>query len=683
MALSSGEIGPDRPSTLGALHSRPRPDVTQQLGAMNPRKLASSLAVCTMLSGVGLGTIPVTPVSASTQDGTTAAVTDESPSAQITRLYEAFFLRTPPAADREFWVSELNGGRSLDSIAEFFATSEEFNNRYGSDLSAEDFVELVYQNVLGRSADTDFWADEIEAGNRTRGTVMVGFSESEEFRDRLLANVDDSSIFRLYCAYFGREPDAGGRDFWKGEFANGRAITEIADAFAGAPEYTTLYGDSTDAAFVDTVYLNVLNRPRGADETFWLDQLESGAFSRGRVMIGFSEAPEYANRFATNPPTSCPEVTGEEETPDAPVATDDEATTGTGVAVTIDVLVNDVAEEASVLSTSEASNGTVVADGNSITYTPTTGFTGTDTFTYIVGNDGGTDTGTVTINVVAGAATANPDEVDGTYNPAEGGDYTPDVFTELLSNDTPNGNDITAIGFTNGDGEFVEGRTLRGGTVSVNAANEVTYTAPGDFRGTNTDNAQDKRDSFSYTLGTGDTSSTTTVSVTVEPRELAEVNCGIFLNPPVTGDETADPVIDGRENYILFLRSGGCFQPYEYMPGGSGTLTLEYSDLTLTQNGGDPIARTAVMAGEIAFSVDVSDLLADTDPDTDGVQSILNADDEVVLTGMLTIKDGDRVLATNEFTGTWFVSASGSWIGQSGSQVPTLLVDPFTGDDIL
>ena len=72
--------------------------------------------------------------------------------------------------------------------------------------------------------------------------------------------------------------------------------------------------------------------------------------------------------------------------------------------VVINVLNNDSdADEGDVISidtVSPASNGTVVNNGDILTYIPNSGFIGTDTFTYtIVDNEGASDTATVTITV--------------------------------------------------------------------------------------------------------------------------------------------------------------------------------------------------------------------------------------------------------------------------------------------
>lgn len=69
----------------------------------------------------------------------------------------------------------------------------------------------------------------------------------------------------------------------------------------------------------------------------------------------------------------------------------------------VDLLRNDVAlfpDDMTIKSVGAAQNGTVVLSGTDVSYTPKTGFTGADTFTYtVINSDGGSSTGTVTVNV--------------------------------------------------------------------------------------------------------------------------------------------------------------------------------------------------------------------------------------------------------------------------------------------
>jgi len=90
-----------------------------------------------------------------------------------------------------------------------------------------------------------------------------------------------------------------------------------------------------------------------------------------------------------------------------PVASDDTATTPQDTPVTIDVLANDTDPDndpLTVTSVTQGADGTVVNNGDgTVTYTPNTGFTGADAFTYEISDgNGGTDTATVTVTVGEG-----------------------------------------------------------------------------------------------------------------------------------------------------------------------------------------------------------------------------------------------------------------------------------------
>lgn len=107
------------------------------------------------------------------------------PTGTVYRLYRAYFLREPDAAGFEFWLSRYRAGQSLTSIADAFAQSREFRGAYGS-VADRDFVSLVYRNVLGRTPDRagyDYWVVKLVTG-LSRGSLMINFSDSAEFRSR-------------------------------------------------------------------------------------------------------------------------------------------------------------------------------------------------------------------------------------------------------------------------------------------------------------------------------------------------------------------------------------------------------------------------------------------------------------------------------------------------------------------
>lgn len=112
------------------------------------------------------------------------------------------------------------------------------------------------------------------------------------------------TVYRLYRAYFLRDPDLQGYEYWLCQFHHGTPVTDIAEAFAASQEYRAKYGNSTNVEYVDLIYANVLGRPGdAAGRQYWIDELGRGT-SRGEVMIAFSDSAEFRAATADGrPPT--------------------------------------------------------------------------------------------------------------------------------------------------------------------------------------------------------------------------------------------------------------------------------------------------------------------------------------------------------------------------------------------
>ena len=147
-----------------------------------------------------------------------------------------------------------------------------------------------YRDYLGREGDAGgitFWTNQINTGQQTRAQVIDNFFNSPEFQTV-------TPVARLYFAYFLRIPDYGGLLFWVNQSRNGMSLDNISQAFAQSPEFITRYGNLNNADFVTLVYQNVLGRaPDSAGFAHWTGLLNSGASTRGQVMLGFSESPEF------------------------------------------------------------------------------------------------------------------------------------------------------------------------------------------------------------------------------------------------------------------------------------------------------------------------------------------------------------------------------------------------------
>jgi len=121
-------------------------------------------------------------------DGTLAFDVDGN-AGQAYRLYQAAFERTPDSAGVRYHINDIeSNGLILYQIAGNFLASPEFETTYGTNLSDSDFIDALYDNVLGRSAE-DFEKEYYtERFNKPvtdsmwmdRAAALIGFSESPE-----------------------------------------------------------------------------------------------------------------------------------------------------------------------------------------------------------------------------------------------------------------------------------------------------------------------------------------------------------------------------------------------------------------------------------------------------------------------------------------------------------------------
>ncbi len=188
---------------------------------------------------------------------------------------------------------------------------------------------------------------------------------------------------------------------------------------------------------------------------------------------------------------------------DAPVANNDTATTDESTAVTIAVRGNDTDADGDALTVTgvtQGANGSVVIDavtGNPI-YTPNSGFSGTDSFTYTVSDgNGGTASATVTVTVNAAVNTA-PVGPDTNETVAEDG-----VLNSSVSATDADGDALT---YTLGTGPAH-------GALTFNPDGTYSYTPGANYNGS---------DSFTVTVsdGRGGTD-TITVNINVTPQNDA------------------------------------------------------------------------------------------------------------------------------------------------------------------
>ena len=104
---------------------------------------------------------------------------------EIERLYRSALGRGPDTSGYDYWVARRIEGVPLAVVAESFLAGREYQRRFGADDDAA-FVDVVYDNVLGRPGDPDgvaYWRGEL-AGGLDRHHLVLLFSESTELRRR-------------------------------------------------------------------------------------------------------------------------------------------------------------------------------------------------------------------------------------------------------------------------------------------------------------------------------------------------------------------------------------------------------------------------------------------------------------------------------------------------------------------
>ena len=135
-------------------------------------------------------------------DGTVALDIDSLEVAgQAYRLYQAAFARTPDLAGVAYHINDIeNNGLSLHQIANNFVASPEFRTKYGDNPTDEEYVSVLYQNVLNRTAadfEVDYYVNRLASGTFDRADALVSFSESPENVMNTASQLNEMKLFFL------------------------------------------------------------------------------------------------------------------------------------------------------------------------------------------------------------------------------------------------------------------------------------------------------------------------------------------------------------------------------------------------------------------------------------------------------------------------------------------------------
>lgn len=115
------------------------------------------------------------------------AIDIDGAAGEVFRLYQAIFDRAPDLGGMGYWLHRRDTGTELMQIAKEFMSitapdgTIEFETLYGKNLSNEQFIVELYDNVLNRAPDAGgqaYWLQQIQLHSREQ--ILMAFSESPE-----------------------------------------------------------------------------------------------------------------------------------------------------------------------------------------------------------------------------------------------------------------------------------------------------------------------------------------------------------------------------------------------------------------------------------------------------------------------------------------------------------------------
>ena len=304
----------------------------------------------------------------------------------------------------------------------------------------------------------------------------------------------------------------------------------------------------------------------------------------------------------------------------------DTASTNYATPITVNVLGNDTEQLGYILQISQfsaPSNGSAEIINSEILYTPSSSFSGTDTFTYTV-NDGHGNSATATVTVIVGPR-SNTAPV--AANDSATTDNTTSVVIDVLANDTdPEGDTLTITDIRNPAHGLVE---------IVNQ--KVVYTPNANFIGIET---------FTYTISDGQLNGTATVTVIVAGSNVAPVatndsastnrNTSVIIDvlandSDVDNDSLVIATTQSPSNGTVTLLSGNKirYTPNQGFTGieifnytisdGQGHTATATITVTILDTNRPPVAGEDAPSTEFNTPIQINVLANDYDPDGDSL----------------------------------------------------------------
>ena len=163
---------------------------------------------------------------------------------QVAEDYVAFLHRLPGAAEVNTWVNIFLAGASEDQVADAFLHSNEY---LWSDASNSSYVQKLFQDILGRSADSAGlagWTAALDQGFVSRSQLADLVLHSNERNLNLIGE--------YYQEFLGRSASAAEKQGWATLVESGLvSLQSVAQAFLASQEFYSHSAGANGLALTD------------------------------------------------------------------------------------------------------------------------------------------------------------------------------------------------------------------------------------------------------------------------------------------------------------------------------------------------------------------------------------------------------------------------------------------------
>ena len=574
-----------------------------------------------------------------------------------------YTLDTPPATIDGALVFNDNGTFTFTPAANFNGTTSfTYDVSDGTDIATATVTltigsindaPVAIDDTFTTAEDTSVSGDVLLANPTTADSDVEG----DTLTVSLVDDVDSGTLDLNPNGTFTYTPDSdfNGSDSFTYQIIDGNGGVDTATVtltVTPVNDAPVANDDSSSTAEDTAVTINVTGNDTDIDGTLDLTSIVTVGPANGSLLdngdgtitytpaLGFSGSDSFTYTITDNEGLVSNSATVSitiGDVNDAPVATDDIATTLEDTAATIDLTVNDMDSDGTIDATTLAivtvpANGSLVNNGDgTVLYTPDADFNGSDTFTYTVADDDGTISNVATVTVTVTPVNDAPVALADVSTVGE--DDTTATTIDVLANDTDVDGGTLSINTVDVTGTL--------GTV-INNGTTVSYDPAGAFESLAA--GETATDTFSYVVSDdngGTSTATVTVTIIGANDSPVAVDDEVMTTEdvPVSGNvstndndaDTTDALVyslgDSPANGSVSLAANGTFTytPAANFEGPTDTFTYSVSD----GNGGVDTASVTVNITPVNDAPVANDDSVNTNEDTAVTINVAGNDTDV------------------------------------------------------